>query len=57
MKDDNAKLAAGGKPTMPEATVLKMAEDLLPTLRVADWLDRAEAAKAQMEQTRPQDGS
>ena len=50
VKDDNAKLAAGGKPTMPEATVLKMAEDLLPTLRVADWLDRAEAAKAQMEQ-------
>ncbi|MEM8620489.1 MAG: hypothetical protein AAGF73_12295 [Actinomycetota bacterium] len=50
VKDDNAKLAAEGKPTMPEATVLKMAEDLLPTLRVADWLDRAEAAKQQAEQ-------
>lgn len=49
LADDNAKLAADGKPTMPEASVLKMAEDLLPKLRVADWLDRAEAAQRQME--------
>ena len=48
VREDNAKLAAEGKPTMPEATVLKMAEDLLPRLRVADWLDRAEAAKRQL---------
>jgi hypothetical protein len=34
---------------MPEATVLKMAEDLLPKLRVADWLDRADAAQRQMQ--------
>ena len=34
---------------MPEATVLKMAEDLLPQLRVAEWLDRAEAAKRQLD--------
>ena len=32
---------------MPEASVMRMAEDLLPTLRVAEWRDRAEAAKAQ----------
>ena len=32
---------------MPEASVMKMAEELLPTLRVAEWRDRAEAAKAQ----------
>ncbi len=50
VKEDNTKLAAEGKPTMPEATVLKMAEELLPRLRVADWLDRAEAAQQQMEQ-------
>ncbi len=49
VKEDNAKLAAEGKPTMPEASVVKMAEDLLPKLRVAEWLDRAEAAKRQME--------
>lgn len=49
LAEDNKKLAAEGKPTMPEASVLKMAEDLLPKLRVADWLDRAEAAQKQME--------
>ena len=49
VKEDNAKLDAEGKPTMPEAGVVKMAEDLLPKLRVAEWLDRAEAAKRQME--------
>ncbi len=49
VKEENAKLEAEGKPTMPEAGVLKMAEELLPKLRVADWLDRAEAAQRQME--------
>jgi hypothetical protein len=49
VKEDNLKLEAEGKPTMPEAGVVKMAEDLLPKLRVAEWLDRAEAAKRQME--------
>ena len=49
VKEENAKLEAEGKPTMPEAGVVKMAEDLLPKLRVAEWLDRADAAKRQME--------
>jgi hypothetical protein len=49
VKEDNTRLEAEGKPTMPEAGVVKMAEDLLPKLRVAEWLDRAEAAKRQME--------
>ena len=49
VKEDNVKLEADGKPTMPEASVVKMAEDLLPKLRVAEWLDRAEAAQRQME--------
>ena len=49
VKDENAKLESSGQPTMPEASVLKMAEELLPKLRVADWLDRAEAAQRQME--------
>jgi hypothetical protein len=49
VKEDNTKLEAEGKPTMPETGVVKMAEDLLPKLRVAEWLDRAEAAKRQME--------
>ena len=48
LREDNARSKAAGKPEMPEATVLKMAEDLLPQLRVADWLDRAEAAQRQL---------
>jgi hypothetical protein len=49
VKEENAKLEAAGQPTMPESTVVKMAEDLLPKLRVAEWLDRAEAAQRQIE--------
>jgi hypothetical protein len=49
LAEDNKKLAADGKPTMPQDSVLKMAEELMPKLRVADWLDRAEAAERQME--------
>ncbi|MFM1751336.1 MAG: hypothetical protein RL119_298 [Actinomycetota bacterium] len=45
LKEANAKLTEQGQPTMPEQSVLQMAENLLPRLRVADWLDRAQAAK------------
>ncbi|MGA0878663.1 MAG: hypothetical protein ACO3SP_06040 [Ilumatobacteraceae bacterium] len=44
LKEANAALSAEGKPTMPEQSVLQMAENLLPRLRVADWMDRAQAA-------------
>jgi uncharacterized membrane protein YgcG len=49
VKEENTKLKAAGKPEMPESSVTKMAEDMLPKLRVADWLDRAEAAQRQMQ--------
>ena len=49
VKEENARLEAEGQPTIPEASVVKMAEDLLPKLRVAEWLDRAEAAQRQMD--------
>ena len=49
LREDNARLQAEGKPEMPEAAVLRMAEELIPRLRVADWLDRAEAAQRQLE--------
>ena len=49
IREDNARLVGEDQPTMPEATVLKMAEDLMPRLRVADWLDRAEAAQRQLD--------
>lgn len=49
VKEENIKLEAEGQPTMPEASVVKLAEDMLPKLRVAEWLDRADAAQRQME--------
>ena len=49
LKTANEALAAEGKPTMPEQSVLQMAQDLIPRLRVADWLDRAEAAKRDLD--------
>lgn len=49
LKEANAALAAEGKPTMPEQSVVQMAENLLPRLRVADWLDRAQAAMKDIE--------
>ena len=49
LREDNARLRAEGKPQMPEAAVMQMAEELIPRLRVADWLDRAEAAQRQLE--------
>ena len=45
LKSENEKATKEGRATMPEASVLKMAEELLPRLRVAEWYDRAEAAK------------
>ncbi len=49
LREDNARLQAEGKPEMPEAAVMRMAEELIPRLRVADWLDRADAAQRQLE--------
>ncbi len=49
LREDNARLKAEGKPEMPERAVVKMAEELIPRLRVAEWLDRAEAAQRQLE--------
>jgi hypothetical protein len=49
LREDNVRMKAEGKPEMPEAAVMKMAEEMLPRLRVADWLDRAEAAQRQLE--------
>lgn len=47
LREENERAVAEGRATMPEASVMKLAEELLPTLRVAEWRDRAEAAKAQ----------
>ncbi|HEX6785761.1 MAG TPA: hypothetical protein VF076_01075, partial [Acidimicrobiales bacterium] len=46
LQDQNAGLAAEGKPTIKPSGIESLAQDLLPRVRVADWLDRADAAKA-----------
>ena len=48
VNEQNAALRAEGKDEVPAAGLLKMAEELLPQLRVAEWLDRADAAKADL---------
>ncbi len=46
VQEQNARLKSEGKEEIPAAGLIQMAEQLLPKLRVAEWLDRAEAAKA-----------
>lgn len=46
LEEQNAKAKAEGTPEIPATTVLSIAEDLVGRVRVADWLDRAEAAAA-----------
>ncbi|MEY2554250.1 MAG: hypothetical protein QOC57_2110 [Ilumatobacteraceae bacterium] len=50
VQEQNARLKAEGKPEVPAGGLLSMAEQLLPMLRVAEWLDRADAAKADIEE-------
>ena len=50
VNEQNARLKAEGKPEVPAGGLLSMAEQLLPVLRVAEWLDRADAAKAEIEE-------
>jgi hypothetical protein len=49
VQEQNARLRSEGKDEIPAGGVVAMAEQLLPKLRVADWLDRADAAKADLE--------
>jgi hypothetical protein len=47
--EQNRAARSEGKPEIPEATVLNLAENLAPAVRLADWLDRAAAAAADAE--------
>ncbi|MGE3835064.1 MAG: hypothetical protein AB7H43_09795, partial [Acidimicrobiia bacterium] len=47
--EQNNKARTEGQPEIPEATVLALAENLAPAVRLADWLDRASAAVADAE--------
>jgi len=50
LAEENTRLAAEGRAVMPEDTVMRLAENLLPRLRVAEWRDRADAALATADQ-------
>ena len=47
--EQNKVLAAEGKEVIPADGLVSMAENLLPKLRVAEWLDRADAAVADID--------
>lgn len=50
LDEQNAKNATEGLPEVPGDTILGIAEQLTSRVRVADWLDRAEAARADGEE-------
>lgn len=45
VQEQNERLRAEGKEEIPAEGLVTMAEQLLPRLRVAEWLDRADAAE------------
>ena len=49
VQEQNVRLRAEGKPEVGRGLV-QMAEQLLPRLRVAEWLDRADAAKRDLDE-------
>jgi hypothetical protein len=49
VQEQNAALRAEGKEPVPAGGLIAMAEQLQPKLRVAEWLDRADAALADVE--------
>ncbi len=50
VNEQNARLRSEGKDEIPAAGLLAIAEQLQPKLRVAEWLDRADAAKSDIEE-------
>jgi hypothetical protein len=47
---ENAKAKAEGRPEINAPAFIAIAEELLPKLKAADWMDRAEAAKKQVDE-------
>ena len=46
IEEQNASARAAGKPPVAADAILKMAEELLPTVKLAEWKDRATSAHA-----------
>lgn len=49
VNEQNARLKSEGHEEIPASGLLAIAEQLLPKLRVAEWLDRADAALAEID--------
>jgi hypothetical protein len=47
---ENTKAKAEGRPEINAPAFIAIAEELLPKLKAADWMDRAEAAKKQVDE-------
>ena len=50
VQEQNAQLRAAGQPEIKPTGLVSLAEELLPGVRVAEWLDRAEAATADLDE-------
>lgn len=50
LDEQNAKARAEGAPEVPTANIILVAEDLMPATRIAEWLDKADAALADVEE-------
>jgi hypothetical protein len=49
LRDQNEALRAEGKPEVKTSGIEALAQDLLPRVRVAEWLDRADAAQSSVD--------
>jgi hypothetical protein len=49
IKEQNADARRSDRPEVPEEPIIDLAEGLVPRLRTAEWLDRAEAAVATLD--------
>jgi len=50
LDEQNKALRAAGQDPVPTENILQVAEDLMPAVRIADWLDKADAALADVEE-------
>ena len=49
LDEQNAAARSEGRPPVPTGPVLQIAEDLAPAARISEWLDRADAAVADLD--------
>ncbi len=50
LEEQNVSAKTAGQPEIDPAPLMKLAEDMLPSLKAAEWRDRAEAAIAGMDE-------